>query len=105
MTEFSYKNPDENIFDLKNLPEKVKYIENINQYNLEEGLALSFEEIDYLDNVSKRLERKLTDSEVFGFSQVNSEHSRHKILNGKFIGEGTTSLSNLAKIEEATWKL
>ena len=104
MTEFSYKNPDENIFDLKNLPEKVKYIENINQYNLEEGLALSFEEIDYLDNVSKRLKRKLTDSEVFGFSQVNSEHCRHKIFNGKFIINGKEMEKSLFEMIKLTSK-
>jgi phosphoribosylformylglycinamidine synthase len=38
--------------------------------------------------LSHRLGRKLTDSEVFGFSQVNSEHCRHKIFNGTFIIDG-----------------
>src|SRR5690606_18413905 len=44
--------------------------------------------IDYLNQVSEQLGRKLTDSEIFGFSQVNSEHCRHKIFNGTFIIDG-----------------
>lgn len=42
------------------------------------------EEIEYLNKLSLKLNRKLTDSEVFGFSQVNSEHSSNKIFNGTF---------------------
>ena len=71
---------------------------------MEEGLALSFEEIDYLDNVSKRLKRKLTDSEVFGFSQVNSEHCRHKIFNGKFIINGKEMKKSLFEMIKLTSK-
>ena len=43
-------------------------------------------EVKYLDDLSQRLGRPLTDSEVFGFSQVNSEHCRHKIFNGRNFG-------------------
>ena len=42
------------------------------------------QEVAYLKELSQKLGRKLTDSEVFGFSQVNSEHCRHKIFNGVF---------------------
>ena len=38
---------------------------------------LSQEEMDYLKKVENDLGRKLTDSEVFGFAQINSEHCRH----------------------------
>ena len=79
---------DQNIFSIEVEPEKILTIENIEKYNLQEGLSLNSEEIAYLNSISKKIERKLTDSEVFGFSQVNSEHCRHKIFNGKFIIDG-----------------
>lgn len=66
----------------------IKYITDIHVYNIEEGLALSSEEETYLKKLSEKLGRPLTDSEVFGFSQVNSEHCRHKIFNGSFIIDG-----------------
>lgn len=79
---------DQEIFTIDREPKGVEEIEDIAAYNESEGLALSTEEIDYLNSLSKRLGRKLTDGEVFGFSQVNSEHCRHKIFNGKFIIDG-----------------
>ena len=66
-------------------PEKQLIIHNIKSYNNEQGLALDEFEISYLEKLSKKIGRALTDSEVYGFSQVNSEHCRHKIFNGKFI--------------------
>ena len=83
-----YENLDQNIFTINKLPEPVKYISDIGEYNRLEGLALNVEEIGYLEELSKETGRKLTDSEVFGFSQVNSEHCRHKIFNGTFIIDG-----------------
>jgi phosphoribosylformylglycinamidine synthase len=88
MLQKRYPKLDQKIFELPILPEKVILIENIRAYNSKEGLALSEEEIIYLEDVSKQLDRPLTDSEVFGFSQVNSEHCRHKIFNGTFIIDG-----------------
>ena len=67
---------------------KITSNSNIQDYNEKEGLSLSEDEIKYLNNISKKINRKLTDSEIFGFSQVNSEHCRHKIFNGKFIIDG-----------------
>ena len=101
MIESFYNDPDEEIFKLDNIPEEVRYIDNIESYNSQEGLALNSDEINYLNDVSKRLKRKLTDSEVFGFSQVNSEHCRHKIFNGKFIiddKEMDSSLFDMIKL-------
>jgi len=80
-----YKNLDQELFHIDKNPEPVLYISDIASYNKREGLALSDEEINYLAGLSKKLGRLLTDSEVFGFSQVNSEHCRHKIFNGTFI--------------------
>ena len=103
MLELIYNNPNQNIFKINRKPEKVINIKNIKNYNDKEGLALSDEEVIYLENVSKKLNRSLTDSEVFGFSQVNSEHCRHKIFNGEFIIDGKKmpkSLFQQAKAEK-----
>lgn len=80
-----YKNLNQKIFDLDYVVEEVIFIEDLEKYNKENGLALNKSEIKYLEFVSKKLNRFLTDSEVFGFSQVNSEHCRHKIFRGSFI--------------------
>jgi phosphoribosylformylglycinamidine synthase len=85
MLQALYKNLTQDIFTINRDPLPVMEIEDIELYNRQEGLALSMEEISYLQELSQSLKRKLTDSEVFGFSQVNSEHCRHKIFNGRFI--------------------
>ncbi|MBK9255776.1 MAG: phosphoribosylformylglycinamidine synthase [Saprospiraceae bacterium] len=80
-----YHKLDQQIFDFPVSPEPIKEIKDISAYNQTEGLSLSEEEIQYLEDLAIKLGRKLTDSEVFGFSQVNSEHCRHKIFNGTFV--------------------
>ncbi|AVR46689.1 phosphoribosylformylglycinamidine synthase [Christiangramia fulva] len=97
-----YKKLDQDIFDIHINPEPIKEIDNITEYNLQEGLALNDEEVKYLDSLSKKLGRKLTDSEVFGFSQVNSEHCRHKIFNGTFIIDGKEKPVSLFKMIRKT---
>src|SRR5690606_25764894 len=77
-------------------------VEDIAAYNQKEGLSLSDEEVDYLNALAKKLGRKLTDSEVFGFSQVNSEHCRHKIFNGTFIIDGVEQPTSLFKLIRKT---
>jgi phosphoribosylformylglycinamidine synthase len=94
----------QDIFTINKQPEPVKYIDDINEYNLKEGLALNQDEVNYLNNLSKSIERKLTDSEVFGFSQVNSEHCRHKIFNGTFVISGEEKQSTLFQMIKATTK-
>ena len=79
---------DERIFQTGRVPEPIRQITDINAYNLSEGLALNPEEVAYLEKLSEKLNRPLTDSEIFGFSQVNSEHCRHKIFNGTFVLDG-----------------
>ncbi len=88
MLQRKYNKLDQSVFTIDKQPEPIIYIDDITAYNQAEGLALSNEEIDYLNAVSNKMGRKLTDSEVFGFSQVNSEHCRHKIFNGKFVIDG-----------------
>ena len=104
MTQTEYQNPDQNIFHITKVSEPVTYINNIKRYNNEQGLALSDDEILYLEGVSKRLERQLTDSEVFGFSQVNSEHCRHKIFNGQFVIDGIEKNISLFSMIKSTSK-
>ena len=94
----------QNVFTVDIEPEPILNIEDIAAYNIKEGLALSDEEVDYLNSVSKRIGRPLTDSEVFGFSQVNSEHCRHKIFNGTFIIDGEEQPVSLFKMIKETSK-
>jgi phosphoribosylformylglycinamidine synthase len=102
MLQALYHNLDQNIFTINHPAEKVIYIDNIKQYNKREGLALSEEEITYLEKLSESIGRRLTDSEVFGFSQVNSEHCRHKIFNGTFIIDGIEKKSTLFQLIKKT---
>jgi len=95
---------DQDIFTIHHTPEPILYVEDIARYNEKEGLALSQEEIDYLNSVSQKLGRQLTDSELFGFSQVNSEHCRHKIFNGTFIIDGKEKESTLFQLIKKTSK-
>ncbi len=88
MLQQKYLQLDQELFTLDIQPAAIRYIEDLTTYNAEEGLAMTSEEIEFLNNVSAEIGRPLTDSEVFGFSQVNSEHCRHKIFNGKFIIDG-----------------
>ena len=97
-----YEILDKNIFKISAIPEKIKNIKDISYYNLNEGLSLSKDEIDYLNILSKKLNRPLTDSEVFGFSQVNSEHCRHKIFNGSFIIDGYKQKKSLFDLIKKT---
>ncbi len=85
-------------------PEAILNIEDISAYNQQEGLALNDEEIEYLEGVAKKIGRPLTDSEVFGFSQVNSEHCRHKIFNGTFVIDGEEMPTSLFKMIKETSK-
>ena len=92
------------LFDVATEPAPVEAINDIAAYNQSEGLALSDDEVAYLEGLSKRLERPLTDSEVFGFSQVNSEHCRHKIFNGIFEIDGKTMPNSLFGMIKRTSK-
>ena len=92
-------------FTVNKSPEDIREIDDLEKYNADEGLALSPDEIVYLNGLAEKLGRRLTDSEVFGFSQVNSEHCRHKIFNGKFIIDGIEQSETLFDmIKETTAK-
>ena len=91
-------------FDIDITPEPILNISDISAYNQQEGLSLNDDEIEYLNQVSEKIGRPLTDSEVFGFSQVNSEHCRHKIFNGTFIIDGEEKPTSLFKLIKETSK-
>ncbi len=97
-----YNGLDQQIFDIKRDAEPLMPVTNIAMYNIEHGLALSNEEVSYLEELARRLNRQLTDCEVFGFSQVNSEHCRHKIFNGKFIINGKAMEETLFQLIKKT---
>ncbi|WP_285008734.1 phosphoribosylformylglycinamidine synthase [Pedobacter faecalis] len=97
-----YEGLDQEIYTINIQPEPVIDITDIAAYNKQEGLSLSDEEVEYLNDLSARLGRPLTDSEVFGFSQVNSEHCRHKIFNGRFIIDGEEKPVSLFKLIRKT---
>lgn len=92
----------QDMYSINITPEPILEIDDIDAYNKSEGLALSPEEVEYLNNLSKKLGRKLTDSEVFAFSQANSEHCRHKIFNGTFIIDGEEQPTSLFKLIKKT---
>ena len=102
MLQRMYHGLDQKIFDVNIKPQPIVYIENLEEYNEQEGLALSPEEIEYLHQVEGQLGRKLTDSEVFGFAQINSEHCRHKIFGGTFIIDGKEMESSLFQMIKKT---
>ncbi len=104
MLQVLYYELDQDIFSIHHTPEPILEIDDLRSYSEKEGLALSPEEIEYLQEVSWKLGRKLTDSEVFGFSQVNSEHCRHKIFNGTFIIDGVEKESTLFQLIKKTSK-
>jgi phosphoribosylformylglycinamidine synthase len=97
-----YSGLHQDIFKIEVEPESIKWVNNIADYNEKEGLALSEDEVRYLEELSNRIGRLLTDSEVFGFSQVNSEHCRHKIFNGTFIIDGEQKSKSLFQLIKET---
>lgn len=94
----------QDIFEVNHQPEPIKLVENLEQYNEQEGLALSPEEMAYLHTIEKQNGRPLTDSEIFGFAQINSEHCRHKIFGGTFIIDGEEKESSLFAMIKRTTK-
>ncbi|MFW5624185.1 MAG: phosphoribosylformylglycinamidine synthase, partial [Prevotella pectinovora] len=104
MLQRMYDGIGQDVFTVNHEPEPIKRIDNLEEYNEQEGLALSPEEIEYLHKIEKQLGRPLTDSEVFGFAQINSEHCRHKIFGGVFIIDGKEMESSLFAMIKKTTK-
>ena len=104
MLQRMYEGIGQQVFTIDHQPEPIRYIDNLEAYNEAEGLALSPEEIEYLHTIEQQLGRQLTDSEVFGFAQINSEHCRHKIFGGTFIIDGKEMESSLFAMIKKTTK-
>lgn len=102
MLQRKYNGLSQRIFIIEKQPDPILNIEDIAAYNQQEGLALSDEEVDYLNSVATAMGRPLTDGEVYGFAQVNSEHCRHKIFNGTFIIDGKEMESSLFQLIKKT---
>lgn len=103
MLQRMYEGLDQRLFTVNRESEPIRHVENLEQYNEDEGLALSPEEMAYLHTIEKQNGRPLTDSEIFGFAQINSEHCRHKIFSGTFIIDGEEKESSLfAMIKRTT---
>ena len=102
MLQRMYDGLDQTVFTVSHTPEPIKFVDNLEKFNEEEGLALSPEEIEYLHNMEKQNGRPLTDSEIFGFAQINSEHCRHKIFGGTFIIDGQEKESSLFALIKKT---
>lgn len=104
MLQRMYNGLNQDIFTVNIEPAAIQYVEDLESYNEAEGLALSPAEIEYLHGVEKQLGRQLTDSEVFGFAQINSEHCRHKIFGGSFVIDGKEMPSSLFAMIKKTTK-
>ncbi|MFA4180506.1 MAG: phosphoribosylformylglycinamidine synthase, partial [Prevotella sp.] len=103
MLQRMYDGLDQTVFTVNLEPQPIRHVDNLEEYNEQEGLALSPEEIEYLHKIEKELGRPLTDSEIFGFAQINSEHCRHKIFGGTFVIDGQEMESSLfAMIKKTT---
>ena len=102
MLQRMYNGLDQDIFTVNMQPDSIKHVGDLEKYNEEEGLALSKEEMEYLHKVEMQLQRPLTDSEIFGFAQINSEHCRHKIFGGTFVIDGEEKESSLFQMIKKT---
>ncbi len=90
---------------LRTVPLMSEGPEALKKANIEWGLAMSPEEIDYLVAAYQKMQRDPTDAELVMFSQVNSEHCRHKIFNADWIVDGEQSERSLFKMIRNTHAL
>jgi phosphoribosylformylglycinamidine synthase len=76
-------------------PRPLHFVSDISKANRELGLALSEDEIEYLERAYRALGRDPTDAELTMFAQANSEHCRHKIFNADWIIDGVRQPQSL----------
>ena len=86
-------------------PAPDEAVVDIRGFNQTHGLALSDEEIRFLEQAANKLGRALSDTELYGFAQVNSEHCRHKIFNGEFVIDGQRKELSLFQLIKETSKV
>ncbi len=80
---------------LERLPLLADGVEALERANTELGMALSDDEIEYLAEAYRNLDRDPTDVELMMFAQANSEHCRHKIFNADWVIDGTPQSGSL----------
>ncbi|MGQ8366315.1 phosphoribosylformylglycinamidine synthase [Glaciecola sp. 1036] len=73
--------------------------------NIKLGLALAEDEIDYLVENFKKLNRNPNDIELYMFAQANSEHCRHKIFNADWTIDGVEQPKSLFKMIKNTFEV
>ncbi|HEX2566368.1 MAG TPA: phosphoribosylformylglycinamidine synthase, partial [Burkholderiales bacterium] len=91
MTETVLASPDDaaRLFEhVAPRPLRAVPVQKLREANAELGLALSDEEIEYLERAYRGLARDPTDAELTMFAQANSEHCRHKIFNADWVVDG-----------------
>jgi len=72
--------------------------------NIELGLALNNDEIDYLLEQFTKLNRNPTDAELMMFAQANSEHCRHKVFNADWVIDGVDKERSLFQMIKNTYE-
>lgn len=103
--------PAENLFvELEGRPmATVALVEEgrpaLERANIEMGLALSPDEIDYLTDAFTKIGRNPTDVELMMFAQANSEHCRHKIFNARWTVDGEEREETLFGMIRRTHKM
>lgn len=103
--------PAENLFvELEGRPmATVALVEEgrpaLERANVEMGLALSPDEIDYLTDAFTKIGRNPTDVELMMFAQANSEHCRHKIFNARWTVDGEDREETLFGMIRRTHKM
>jgi len=102
MTQGTFSSLNEKSLVVDGEPEPLTLVDDIAAYNTEHGLALSEEEVKFLEKFASDSGRKITDAELFGFAQINSEHCRHKIFNGTFVLDGEEKPSSLFDLIKKT---
>ena len=78
--------------------------EALEKANVELGLALNEDEIQYLIDAFTKLNRNPTDVELMMFAQANSEHCRHKIFNASWTIDGEKKDKSLFSMIRETHK-
>ncbi len=91
--------------ELRTVPLMAEGPAAFDKANIDWGLAMSPPEIAYLVKAYQKMERDPTDAELVMFSQVNSEHCRHKIFNADWIVDGKKSELSLFSMIRNTHKL
>lgn len=75
----------------------------LSRANIDLGLALADDEIDYLVDNFRALGRNPNDIELYMFAQANSEHCRHKIFNADWTIDGEEQAKSLFKMIKNTF--